>query len=125
MRTARMKYGEAWRRRALCSCLALAPALAASGCYKATFIQPKTAAGVERDEWTDFFLFGLVGDEQRDVRQYCESSVARVRTGGNFGTGLVSFVTLGIYTPRKIYVTCVDEGATRALAGHVEGGQAP
>lgn len=120
MRIRRNKHGQARWRRALCSCLVLAPTLTATGCYKATFIQPKTAAGVERDEWTDFFLFGLVGEEDRDVRQYCDRSVARVRTGGNFGTGLVSFVTLGIYTPRKIYVTCADEGASREQAGGQE-----
>jgi hypothetical protein len=32
--------------------------------------------------------------------------VAQVQTGANFATGLVSFLTIGIYTPRKVYVTC-------------------
>jgi hypothetical protein len=91
-------------------------AIALSGCYKATFIQPKTAAGVEHDEWTDFFVFGLVGEERRDIAGYCAGEVARVRTGGNFGTGLVSAVTIGIYTPRKVYVTCADDAATKELA---------
>jgi hypothetical protein len=100
-------------------------ALVATGCYKATFIAPKTAAGVEHDEWTDFFVFGLVGDEARAVSEYCEGPVARVRTGSNFGTGLVSVITLGIYTPHKIYVTCADPSATEALASSAEQEVAP
>lgn len=102
------RYG--WR----CTVLACV-SIAASGCYKATFVQPRTAAGVEHDEWTDFFLFGLVGEETKDIDGYCSGEVARVRTGGNFGTGLVSVVTIGIYTPRKVYVTCADAAATQAL----------
>jgi hypothetical protein len=51
--------------------------------------------------------------------------VARVRTGGNFATGLVSFVTIGIYTPRKVYVTCVDEEATAALRSTATPGSQP
>jgi hypothetical protein len=105
--------------------LIAAASVAMSGCYKATFVQPKTAAGVERDEWTDFFVFGLVGEEQRDIGMYCEGPVARVRTGGNFATGLVSFVTIGIYTPRKVYVTCVDEEATSALRSTATPGSQP
>jgi len=37
--------------------------------------------------------------------------VAQVRTGANVLTGLVSFVTLGIYAPRMAYVWCAA-GAT-------------
>jgi hypothetical protein len=95
-------------RAALERCLLVVALAAVGGCYKATFIQPKTVAGVEHDEWTDFFLFGLVGQEERDISGYCSSDVARLRTGGNFATGLVSVVTFGIYTPRKVYVTCAD-----------------
>jgi len=91
-------------------------AVAATGCYRATFVEPRTAAGVEHDEWTDFFIFGLVGDEERAVSDYCGGPAARVRTGSNFATGLVSAITLGIYTPHKVYVTCTDPAATRALA---------
>jgi hypothetical protein len=101
-------------RLTLARALMLAVLAAASGCYKATFIQPKTVAGVEHDEWTDFFVFGIVGEEQRDISGYCSTDVARVRTGGNFATGLVSFLTLGIYTPRKVYVTCTANAAASA-----------
>ena len=49
-----------------------------------------------------------------DVKQFCpDGRVAQVVTGGNFGSGIVTFLTLGIYAPRKVYVTCATDG--RAL----------
>lgn len=79
-----------------------------AGCYKASFYtDPKLVRGLEHDRWTDFFVFGLVGTEEIDVRSFCEDkNIAQIATGGNFGTGFVSAITLGIYTPRKVYVTC-------------------
>jgi hypothetical protein len=87
--------------------------LCASGCYKATFYKnPAVTKGQEHEEWTDFFVFGTVGTETVDVKKFCGAAeVAQVRTGGNVGTGLVGAVTLGIYTPRKVYVTCAAHGA--------------
>lgn len=79
-----------------------------NGCFKATFVADP--ASVDREptyeEWTDFYVFGLVGDERIDASRTCPGGVARVRTGANFVTGLVSVVTIGIYTPRKVYLTC-------------------
>jgi hypothetical protein len=79
-----------------------------ASCYRASFYtDPKLVRGLEHDRWTDFFVFGLVGTEQIDVRSFCEGKpIAEVKTGGNFATSLVSALTIGIYTPRKMYVTC-------------------
>jgi hypothetical protein len=87
--------------------------LASSGCYKATFHQSSSAVrGAQHEEWTDYFLLGLVNHQTYDVRQLCgETPPAAVRTGGNFLTGLVSVLTIGIYTPRKLYVSCSSGGA--------------
>jgi hypothetical protein len=83
-------------------------AVMATGCYKATFISnPQVVKGADHDQWNSFFLWGLVGEETLDVRQFCSGGqVAQVRTGANFLTGLVSFVTIGIYAPRMAYVWC-------------------
>jgi hypothetical protein len=92
---------------------AAAVSLSLGGCYKATFYEDPSYAHTEvsedseHDKWTDFFVFGIVGDEHFDVHEFCpDGRVVRVRTGGNVGTALVGFVTIGIYTPRKVYVTC-------------------
>ena len=82
--------------------------MAQAGCYRASFYtDPKLVRGLEHDRWTDFFVFGLVGKEEIDARSFCEGRpIAEVKTGGNFATSLVSALTIGIYTPRKVYVTC-------------------
>lgn len=91
-----------WRLLLLCLLFGQA------GCYRASFYtDPKLVRGLEHDEWTNFYLFGLAGTAEIDVRNFCEGkSIAEVKTGGNFATSLVSALTIGIYTPRKIYVTC-------------------
>lgn len=83
-----------------------------SGCYKATFYRdPQVVKGDEHEEWTNFYLFGLVGNESIDVARFCPPDrVAQVRTGANVGTGVIGVITLGIYTPHKIYVTCTAAG---------------
>ena len=95
-------------RRRWVNCCAVAFLATTAGCYKATFYRdPQVTSGNHYEEWVNFYLFGLVGDEVIDVHKYCPpDGVAVVRTGANAGTGFVSIITLGIYTPRKVYVTC-------------------
>ena len=96
---------------------ALLALVLAAGCYKATFIRdPSAQRGIEHDEWESYFIFGIVGEQTLDVRQFCpDGRVAQVQTGANFGTGLVTGLTLGIYAPRKVYVTCAADGRARQL----------
>ena len=86
----------------------LASMLGATGCYKATFVENPQAAKSKptRDEWTNHYVFGLVGDEEYDTREWCPNGTAAVRTGGNAGTTTLTILTLGIYAPRKVYMTC-------------------
>lgn len=105
--------------------LMLASSLLTTGCYKATFIDSNAHRGAEHEEWTDFFVFGLVGTEEYDVRKFCQGPVALVRTGGNFATGLVSLVTLGIYFPRKVYVTCAAGPGPTLVPGIAPSAPAP
>jgi hypothetical protein len=100
------------------SALLLILLIGQAGCYKASFYtDPKLVRGLEHDRWTDFFVFGLVGTEVVDVRSFCEGkAIAEVKTGGNFATSFVSAITFGIYTPRKVYVTCAA-GPGKSLFG--------
>lgn len=96
--------------------LALAGAVipTATGCHKATFVDPAYPTAHKAppvEAWTHFYLFGLVGEQNIDVRQVCQGEAALVRTGGNVGTDVLAVVTLGIYTPRKVYVTCASPQA--------------
>lgn len=90
--------------------------LGTSGCYKATFHKNASVVkGEQHEEWTDFFVFGTVGSEEIDVKEFCSNGdAAVVRTGGNVGTTVVGVLTIGIYTPRKVYVTCAADDSSRA-----------
>lgn len=97
---------RSWRSVRLCC--GLAACFATSSCYKATVVndQVVTTSDPTYEEWTDFFIFGLVGTEDFDVRSHCNGPAGKVRTGGNAGTWVVSVLTIGIYTPRKVYIHC-------------------
>lgn len=98
--------------------LTLATALAAglaAGCA-ASFTEPRVPAGEESSEWVPFYLFGAVGHADVDVRDHCPTARAHeVRIGGNLLTVGASIITLGIYTPRKVTITC------EATAGSAKG----
>jgi len=96
--------------------LALATLSSTAGCYKATFVEDPSAAKREptHEEWSNHYVFGLVGDKEYDTRQWCPDGVSMARTGGNVGTSALTIVTLGIYAPRKVYVTCAGSQVASA-----------
>jgi hypothetical protein len=88
--------------------MGLATLASTAGCYKATFVEDPSALKREpsHEEWANHYVFGLVGDKEYDVRQWCPNGTGVARTGGNVGTTMLTIVTIGIYAPRKVYVTC-------------------
>lgn len=93
-------------RRGHLAAALLGTLLSVSGCYRASFVDSPTTGAAEHERWTDFFLFGLVGEEEVSTQQFCQGPVARVATGSNLGTAAISVLTIGIYTPRKVYIRC-------------------
>jgi hypothetical protein len=90
-----------------------------AGCFRATFVRDVPAAGPVQSKPVVFFLYGLVGERAVDVNGLCPGGDVRViRTGMNFGQGLVAGLTLGVVTPRKIWVQC--GGAPRAARADAE-----
>jgi hypothetical protein len=57
------------------------------------------------------WLFGLVPPKLVSTAGKCQQGIARVETQITFVNGLVRFLTLGIYTPMWIKVTCAEPGA--------------
>ncbi len=77
-----------------------------SGCT-ATFREPRLAGGESHSEWTPSYVFGLFGRAEIDVRDHCPSGrVREIETGANVATIGISLLTIGIYTPRRVVVTC-------------------
>jgi hypothetical protein len=77
-----------------------------TGCYRVTTVDSAVQGGREHSEWESFFVFGLFGDAQIDVRNECDGAAAVVGRKDDVATALVSVVTLGIYTPTRVTVAC-------------------
>jgi len=61
---------------------------------------------VVQREYVATWLWGIVPADTIDTRRECPSGVATVETRQTFLNGLVAVLTLGIYTPQSLRVTC-------------------
>jgi Bor protein len=83
--------------------------LATSACFHQTIqsgLTPATTV-IERP-FVATWLWGLVPAEPIDTRQSCGSGVATVETQQSFMNGLVGALTLGIYSPQRVRITCAS-----------------
>ena len=90
-----------------------------AGCMHAEFRTGNNPGRTERLN-NPFFLWGLVGDNVFDVRQYCPNGVAYVDNFSSFGDYFLFAITLGIYAPRTLELTCNAghaQGPARVLVG--------
>jgi hypothetical protein len=80
------------------------------GCYKATLKDanvPREALTEQETRWESYFLWGLVGSPEEDTREICGGATpAMVRQDAGAGEWFVGFITLGIYSPRRLVVSC-------------------
>jgi len=76
-------------------------------CYHATVElgRPPSAQVVDKP-FASSWVYGLVPPSTVQAASQCPNGVAKVETQLSFVNGLVSFLTLGIYTPMQITVTC-------------------
>jgi hypothetical protein len=84
-----------------------------TGCYHAiveTGATPSTE--VIDNSFASSWIYGLVPPSIVSTAERCSNGVAKVETQHTFVNQLVGFLTLGIYTPMQIRVTC----AARASA---------
>jgi hypothetical protein len=88
---------------------ALALLLCSAGCYHAT-VQTGATPSTQTVEkkWASGWIFGLVPPSTTGTGAQCPNGVAKVETQLSFGNQLVSFLTLGIYTPMDIRATCAQ-----------------
>ena len=81
--------------------------LLSAGCYHAS-IETGMKPGNDKieKEWASGWAWGLVGPEPIEAKSTCGSGLSKVETEHSFLNGLVGVVTLGIYTPMHLTVTC-------------------
>ena len=101
------RSGLAPLTRALSALLLIVSLSGMTGCgFTYHFKNGSTLPGEQHNEWASYFVFGLVGDNEINVKDFCPGEVHEITTGNNFVTWLLSAITLGIYTPRKVNITC-------------------
>lgn len=116
-----------WARAALVS----GTILGLSGCYHQVVETglPAGNTGVTKGYYSSW-VFGLVAGTPLDVRTLCPNGVAFVSTRWTVGNYFGSLVTLGIWTPHELKVTCASRAAamsaqeTRVLAANATEDQA-
>ena len=81
-----------------------------AGCYEHTVTVGAGApvGPVVYDHWENFWLAGLIGHVQVDVKKMCPSGDATIYARQTFLNGLVSGLTSGIFTPTTLTVRCAD-----------------
>ena len=88
--------------------LLLALLVATSGCYHYSFEQtraPTSGAEITHEIRRPTYLNGFVGTGRVDTTEYCDRPV-RTELRVTAKDVLLSIVTLLIYTPHTLYVTC-------------------
>ena len=81
--------------------------LLSAGCYHAS-IESGMKPGTNKieEEWASGWAWGLVGPQPIEAQSKCTGGVSKVETEHSFLNGLVGVLTLGIYTPMHLTVTC-------------------
>lgn len=95
-------------------------ALILTGCYHQVVRTGATPGNVVVERpWTATFLFGLVPARAINTAAQCPTGVAVIETQQTFVNGLVGALTLGIYTPQTVRITCAAGTTAMNGARHV------
>lgn len=95
--------------------LSAASLIVLAGCYHATVETGATpSTEVINKSFASSWIYGLVPPSTVSTAERCPNGVAKVETQLSFVNQLVGFLTLGIYTPMEIKVTCAARAAAMA-----------
>ena len=90
--------------------------MALSGCYTATIETNLPPSNMTiQENWVAGWIFGLVPPKTVETAAQCPHDVAKVMTQLSFANQLVGLLTLGIYTPMTIQVTCAEASETSLI----------
>jgi hypothetical protein len=97
-------------KRPVSSTLVLA-LVSTMACYHATVLTGRAESStIVEEQWAKGWVFGLIPPDPLDVSKQCASGVAKVETVHTFLNMLVQFLTIDIFTPEDIKVTCAGAG---------------
>ena len=83
------------------------------GCYHATVVTGlKPSTETIEESFAASWIYGLVPPSTVATEAKCPNGVAKVETQLSFVNQFVGFLTLGIYTPMEIKVTCAEKSTS-------------
>jgi hypothetical protein len=98
--------------------LALGLLLASGACYHQVVRTGRPVGTTVVDlPWVSTWFWGLVPATDINVRPQCPSGVALVETEQSFANSFVGIITLGIYAPQHVRVTCASAGTSLGRVG--------
>lgn len=98
----------------LLSCL-LVFSLVLPGCYQAQVTTNKPAGNTVVEEgWAPSYLMGLV-PASIDVSEQCSNGISSATRKFSFLNMVVSSLTIGIYAPQNVTVTCAAESMSSGI----------
>ena len=90
---------------------AVVAAFALTGCFHAVIQTGRPeSTDVISLKWATGFILGLIPPAAVETASRCTNGVARVETQHSFLNVLATLITLGIYAPIQIDVTCAARG---------------
>jgi len=89
--------------------------LVLAGCTHVTYSFHRQL-GPHQEGTSRFYFWGLMNRAEVAVGERCPGGVAKVHVHTTFGNGLVSALTLGVYTPRTYEIWCAASSAGSAQA---------
>ena len=99
-------------KRSLTGILLLAAVTLVTGCFSTTFSYSNRAPGRTDEVGRTFLIRGLINSND-PLRAYdlCPEGVQSVETVHTFGDQFLGCLTIGIYTPNTVRVTCASGAA--------------
>ena len=91
--------------------IAAVAAVLCMGCYHTT-VETGAAPSTEvvHQSFASGWVYGLVPPKTVQAESRCNNGVSKVETQHSFVNQVVGILTLGIYTPMEIKVTCATAG---------------
>jgi hypothetical protein len=82
--------------------------LALGACQTVKFQTAAPESGRRYEQRVSFWFWGLMGKHDVDLDAACPEGAASWQNQQTFGDLLFDLVTLGIYAPRTVTVTCAE-----------------
>lgn len=89
-------------------CAVVLTSVVLAGCHTMRFELSYASHSEPVYERKSFFLWGLAPTREVDVSEFCPHGAAAVKEETRFSDGLLSFVTLGIWSPRFSWYYCLE-----------------